>query len=546
MTAEHSEFHATRQSGWALGIPLTIARWLLGAVLVCTLAGLLSVALGPDNNWDLRYYHLYAPWAYLNHRYLYDIAPAQYQGFLNPTADFLFYGLLSLINGYPRWIAFIMGAVHGLNAVLVAAIAWHSFGPDRDWRRVALAGIATVIGITGAGAAPLLGTTTNDLINSIFVLAAVLLALKAAEAARPLSLLGWCGLAAGAGMGLKLTAAIFLPGLAVVAALIAWRRRSIGGLAAFGGGVVLAFVAIAGHHMLTLWRDFGNPAFPLLNDIFQSPYYDAVSIRDDQFLPRGAWQLLAYPLYWTQTTIYLVLEMSFRDWRAAMAYVAIIVAIVVAVVRASGTSSRHAAPQVRGVSLLFAFLIVSYLVWALAFGNYRYAVTLEMLTGIAILAAIVATLRDHGLSLGVAAAALVVVLATTVYPDWGRRNYDGRYVDVEVPPLPSRSVVLVATDEPAAYFIPFAEPSAQYLGIENNFLLLSQDNRMVRAISALMRAPGRAKFIVSEGGFDAEHLNAILTHFGLKLAASPCRPIRSNFPGEELALCEATETAAQP
>ena len=50
-------------------------------------AGVLSVALGPDNNWDLRYYHLYAPWAYLHGRYLYDIGPAQEQGFLNPTAD---------------------------------------------------------------------------------------------------------------------------------------------------------------------------------------------------------------------------------------------------------------------------------------------------------------------------------------------------------------------------------------------------------------------------------------------------------------------------
>src|SRR6516164_4346475 len=55
-------------------------------VLACAGAGLVSVILGPDNYWDLRYYHLYAPWAYLHGRYLYDIGPAQKQGFLNPTA----------------------------------------------------------------------------------------------------------------------------------------------------------------------------------------------------------------------------------------------------------------------------------------------------------------------------------------------------------------------------------------------------------------------------------------------------------------------------
>ena len=546
MTAEPSAIRAERLSGQAPGIPVTIAWWLSGTVLICAAAGLLSVALGPDNNWDLRYYHLYAPWAYLHHRYLYDIAPAQYQGFFNPTADFLFYGLLSLFNDYPRCIAFVMGAVHGLNAVLVAAIAWHMLGRDRDWRCGWYAAIATLIGITGAGAAPLLGTTTNDLINSIFIVAALLLALKASEVTNPLVLLGWAGLTAGAGVGLKFTAAIFVPGLAIVAAVIAWRRRSAGGFAAFGAGVALAFIAIAGHHMLTLWRDFGNPVFPLLNDVFRSPYFDAVSIRDDQFLPRDVWQLLAYPFYWTQANIYVVMEMSFRDWRAAMAYVAIVSAIVVAVVRFRSTPSRYAEPQARGVALLYTFLIASYVVWAPVFGNYRYAVTLEMLTGIAIVAAIVVSIRDRGLSLGVAAAALVVALVTTIYPDWGRRAYDTQYVDVQVPPLPPHSVVLIATEEPAAYFIPFAEPTAQYLGLENNFLQLSQNNRLVREISALMRAPGRRKFIVNEGEFDAAGLNAMLAHYDLKLADAPCRPIRSNFPGEELALCEATEKATQP
>src|ERR1700729_2047879 len=80
--------------------------------LVCAGAGLVSVFLGPDNYWDLRYYHLYAPWAYLHQRYLYDIGPAQEQGFLNPTADFLLYGLISSpLNEMPRLVAFIMGKI---------------------------------------------------------------------------------------------------------------------------------------------------------------------------------------------------------------------------------------------------------------------------------------------------------------------------------------------------------------------------------------------------------------------------------------------------
>src|SRR5436190_17807313 len=87
----------------------------LGALLICASAGFASVVFGPDNYWDLRFYHLYAPWAYLHERYLYDVAPAEWQSYFNPAADFLFYGLTSsILNGTPRIIAFIMGAVHGL------------------------------------------------------------------------------------------------------------------------------------------------------------------------------------------------------------------------------------------------------------------------------------------------------------------------------------------------------------------------------------------------------------------------------------------------
>src|SRR5580704_14010899 len=147
----------------------------LAFALICAGAGLLSVMLGPDNFWDLRYYHLYAPWAYLHDRYLYDVAPAEWQSYFNPVADFLFYGMTSsMLNEMPRAIAFIMGAVHGLNAVLVAAISWHVLRPREQYVRTALCAAATLIGITGAGFVPLIGTTSNDLINSIFVLGALL------------------------------------------------------------------------------------------------------------------------------------------------------------------------------------------------------------------------------------------------------------------------------------------------------------------------------------------------------------------------------------
>jgi hypothetical protein len=517
-------------------------RAALIGLLICATAGSLSVILGPDNYWDLRFFHLYAPWAYLHGRYLYDVAPAQWSSFFNPTADFLFYGLTSSrLNEVPRVIAFIMGAVHGFNAVLVAAIAMHVVRPQERWERVTLCAAATLIGVSGAGFVSLLGTTSNDLVNSIFVLGALLGLLKIAGASSDSP--AWrgfagSGLSAGLGLGLKYTAAIFVPGLAVIALLAAARRRTAAGFVVFGVSGALGFLMLAGPHLLTLWRDFGNPVFPMLNNVFQSPYFDAVSWVDVQFLPRNVWQAIAYPFYWAKTNVNLVSEVPLRDWRGPAAYLAILVALVTCVVRlVHNKPRRNALSDTRGLGLVFIFVIISYLAWALGFGNYRYGVTLEILTGVVIMGALIVVMRQGPLRVGAAVVLLTIVAATTVYPDWGRGRYGDRTIDVRVPPLPSNSIVLISTGLPVAYFIPFAEPTAQFLGIENDFLTLSQHNGLVSEIKSLMRTPDRPKFVVSVGEFDRQGLNSLLAQFDLALSPSPCQPIWSNLENPALSLC---------
>src|SRR6266853_4645771 len=170
------------QRSFALGVLIKTWRFRLLALLICGGAGLLSISLGPDNYWDLRYYHLYAPWAYLHDRYLYDVGPAQEQGFLNPVADFLLYGLISSpLNETPRIVAFIMGAAHGINAALIFAISRHVIRPTDPAERSTLRAVAWLMGVSGAGFVSLLGTSSNDLTSALFVLGSLLGVLKAAD-----------------------------------------------------------------------------------------------------------------------------------------------------------------------------------------------------------------------------------------------------------------------------------------------------------------------------------------------------------------------------
>jgi hypothetical protein len=518
-------------------------------LLICAGAGLLSVALGPDDNWDLLYYHLYGPWAYLHGRYLYDIGPAQSQGFFNPAAGFLFYGLVSSpLNETPRLVAFVMGAVHGINAVLVLGIAVEVLRPAAVWERRTLRAAALLMGVSGAGFVSLLGTSTNDLINSIFVLASVLVLLRLAAPAGEGGARGfaWAGLWAGVGLGLKYTAAIFMPGLGLVALLAAWRRRSLAGPVAFAAAALLGFLAVAGHHLLTLWQDFGNPLFPFLNDIFRSPWYEPQAIRDTRFLPRDAAQLIAYPFYWAKTNIYLVTEMPFRDWRGAIAYLAVAAALPALAAprtfaRLRGGTGRT---EARGLGLLVVFVVVSFVCWELTFAIYRYGVVLEMLTGVVTMGALVRLIASPRARAAAGIAVLLLAAATTVYFNWGRGEYDETYVSVRVPPLPPGSLVLIATEQAVSYFIPFAEPTARFLGIENNYLELSQTNRLATEVKRLMRTPGPPKFVLSVGPFDRDKLNGVLARLGLRLSGRPCAPIESNLAtaeDEALGLCPVAE-----
>jgi hypothetical protein len=164
-----------------------------------------------------------------------------------------------------------------------------------------------------------------------------------------------------------------------------------------------------------------------------------------------------------------------------------------------------------------------------------------MLTGVVTMGALAWVVGDTRLRVVLAGVVLTIAGATTVYPEWGRRPYGDRYIDVRVPSLPANSIVLLATGEPVSYFIPFAEPKAQYVGIENNYLRLSKDNKLASELKRVMRSPGRPKFLLNVDELDLGKWNGLLAQFGLRLSDAPCQPIRSNLPGHALSLCPLAE-----
>src|SRR5271170_1455349 len=117
------------------------------ALIILALApfafGALALALGQDANWDLRNYHFYNAYAFLNGRYGFDLLPSQTPYFYNPLLDVPFYVLAA--HAPATAVGYILGFVQGLNFVLLFMLGYASLRISNPRQKVIIcAGLAAL------------------------------------------------------------------------------------------------------------------------------------------------------------------------------------------------------------------------------------------------------------------------------------------------------------------------------------------------------------------------------------------------------------------
>ena len=494
-------------------------------------AGIRSLTLGQDANWDLKNYHFYNGWALLNGRMGWDLAPAQVQTYLNPIGDLPFQFLLHAVP-WPRAIAVLLAlstavAVFFLIRLSVALFSPSPFQGEGRGGGLLLVLAATAIGATGAAGQATLGGTMNDWPPAAFLMASLWVAVRAlqeGEARRERGLLLGAFLA-GCAAGFKLTCGVYAVGF--LAALLAVpgpgraRRVALGALLALAGWALLG-----GYWAWHQWREFGNPLFPFFNDVFRSPWWEPKAFFDRNWGPREPLHWLFFPLYFARKST-LVSEVGFRDYRLAALFVlAAVAALTWAIRRERMTATWR---------FLSVFTLASYLVWLKMFGIYRYLVPLELLSGPLIVGCCAYLLRKHGRHVAVGILALLLV-GTTRPMSWGRIPFGERFLDVRVPDLPPGSLVIMGFSHPLAYNIPFFRPDARFVSPASNFLMPGQQNLLARRIEEVIRAH-RGPIYLMEYRTRVGQDPLTLAHFGLGFAAAPCLPIRSPLSDNFVQVC---------
>jgi hypothetical protein len=502
-------------------------RWRLLDPVIAAIAGvalmlLVSRLSGQDYNWDLLNYHFASPQLLLSGRTALNVAPSGLQSWFNPIGYMPAYWA---ITSLPPWLASAaLATASGLNAPLLYLIA-DAVGEDLPPERRAQASYACVaIGMSGAIMFGEAGTTFLDSTLSIAILGAIYAAIAGlrspdrAQASRRIAL---AGVLLGAACGLKLTNVPMAMGMtgAIVLAVVS-RRASPVAIAALAIGGVIGFALSGGWWAWRMWATFGNPVFPMFNNLFHSPFAPAVPTVDATFLPRDWTGIVTYPWHWLVGDTTPGSELPMVDRRYPVALIAAGVVFIGAVARRNQRGARHDA------ALLIASLaLVTYLVWLFAFAILRYLVTIELLSGILLLAALrllpMANVRHIPVVMIVAAFVLSV---TTQHAAWGRAPFTADWFGARGMAAVHRpgTVYVLPGDTPLGFLIHSFPDDARFVRLGGTFPLSPNDRLGARARSMIEAAP----FVrsLAEMPNDPGDI-ATLRRFGLAIRLDQCRSI---------------------
>lgn len=514
-------------------------------LLAPLLFGFAAIHLGMDANWDLRNYHYYNAWAFLTDRYARDVAVAQIPSFYNPIIDIPYFLLAQHLPA--RLLAFLLGALHGLNFILLFCLSERLLTVVSPRKRALLSGFIAASGTCGAVAFSEIGTVFYDNLLSLGFFGALLLALRNWRrlSDEPWRKIWWpavlTGFPVGLAFGLKQTSVIYTFGLCggLLACLPAPLRQRLL-VALFCGFGILAGLALGGGYwMWHLWQFYGNPLFPMFNQIFRSPWGLIDSYRDVQYLEGSLARRLFYPLLFSFDSRQAG-EIVFRDFRILAVFLLIPLAGIGALcdVWRKAPTGPDAFDR-RQAAFLLTATAVAYAVWLQMFALYRYIVAIEMLAPLLVILAI-GFLRPLGRwRLSVAVCLIALLMLTTKTGNWIRVPFSEQAVTVDVPTIadPADTIVLLAGHEPLSFLLPAFPPELRFLRIDSTFTNPDQSSVRFNQVMRQRILDHRGRFLALFIPTERHDVVTRLGNYDLRLEKDDCATVTSPIGAAPYALC---------
>jgi len=498
-----------------------------------------TVLAGKDVNWDLLNYHYYLPYEWLHGRLSQDYFAASGQSYLNPVGYLPFYAMVAA-GWHSVAASMALAAVHGASLGLLYLIAWRLFAHRAPRERMELSVLAAALGAASAIFGATLGSSFLEPLLAVPMLAGVLLLVEPASPRRALL----AGLLFGVATALKYSNGIFaLAALPLVLVQRSWRA----GIAYVAAGVA-AVALLAGPWAALMWREFGNPVFPLFNGWFKSPHAPVANMLAGRFQVQDLWAAAAFPFQLIAPDRTLYAEITAPDLRFAPIVLA---AAALPLVALRGRSER--ALQAADWRVL-GFFLAAFALWLLSSANGRYGLLVLLLAGVCL-----ARLAERLLPLAAARVALMVLLvaqiAACTMASASRWFIADRWSASWLPFVAAER----AKREPALYLtletltmaavVPFLHPGASFVNLRGQYSIAPGTPRLETLLArhrGQVRALGR--FLQLREGQPREEMveayDTTLIRYGYRIDQDDCYAIAWQ-PDEQDALSRAANWLAR-
>jgi hypothetical protein len=518
-------------------------RWYVYAA--CTFLALaLNYIIGKEMAWDLLHYHFYAGFSALNDRFAQDYFAAGTNSYLNPYVYAPFYVLVKL--GLPALaVGTGLALIHSIVLWLTYELACAVSPVDGRKKRFFFGLCVTIFAFMNPVLLQQIGSSFSDITTAALVLGGWLLLVRAILRPR-VELMIFAAILLGIATALKPTnglyalAAFFLVGFLPLP--LAERIRN---LFYFGATLGTSFVLAAAPWSLKLWRMFGNPMFPLLNNVFRSPEITTSSAKAYRFIPESITDALLRPFAMTGTDNMIAEELAAPDIRYALLLLVFLISVIAWIWR---SRARTPIPRItslpdsaaRAQMALGCGFTFSWIVWLMNSGNSRYFLSMECVATVLALALLFRLLANHTFGRNAILLALLIAQGTALAVGtqfrWNQAPWNGRWFDVDIPKnLAGRANLYLSIGmQSNSYIVPFLPRGSGVINFAGGFPLGPDGANAARVRAMIVDYTPRLRVLVAGDRIyeNSEQrlprlsdVNDALRAFGLRLDMSDCETI---------------------
>lgn len=529
--------------------------------IACTLLAVAwTLFAGKDVPWDALHYHMYAGFSAVNNRFAVDFFPAGSLTYLNPYAHLPLY--LMVRAGWPSLaIGITFACLHSVMLWMTYELACAVSRRRDGTAPIAVAWAAVGLAFLNPVLLQEMGSSFTDITTGTLALGGYVAIANAFNGGR-LRLVALAGALLGAAAALKLSNAFLalVPALPLVLGCVTTTRLRVRALLIFAICASGAALVIFAPWAWRLEQAFGNPFFPILNDVFNppdplagglrsqvAPHTSVVealerlfnAMRDPRFLPSSLGEALARPFEILRPRRLIHTETLAADARYAGLLLLSMLGLATVVLRRWRGNPADVLQAHQPFVYLAAAFLIGWIVWIAISGNSRYFLPMACVAAVLLAAGLQRMLADAPRALYYVLAAVVCVQGLLLWQAaefrWSAQPWSGQWAQVTVPPrLQAEPYFYLPMDgQSQSFLLPSLAPKSAFLGINTGLTPEGPDGEralaLIQANLARLRMLKLVQAIEADGRPVAPAVSTFdypLRRFGLRVDTSDCDYIR--------------------